>query len=234
MKLFPLMPNIQKPLINRIFLFSAIFAGVLLSACSSAINSCDDLEGIVTHTVTEITGIKSASVLKRNSTTGVSEAVDQFNGTEFSNLSIEIVSSWVAEQHRFSAPTTLIQSLSNWLISPAMACTLAPYYEEYQPGISNISIYSDNDFNTDLVAGLDLSAAFAAIGLMGSSGSLIDASKNSSLLSAREYSLQPAWQDDILVATPATPNIHVFTVTITLSDGHAYSIRTPEVLLSGI
>jgi hypothetical protein len=115
-----------------------------------------------------------------------------------------------------------------------MACTLAPQYEEYQPTVSNINIYSDSDFNSRFVAGTDLSSIFKATGQMNGNGSLIDAAQNGTSLSAREYSLGPAWIDEALVETPITPNSHVFTITITLDDGRAYTIRTPEVLLTGV
>ena len=225
--------NNKKSKNNRL---AVVLVGSIVSGCSSGtgdVDSCADLQGVITHTVTEITGIESVAVYKRIPDSGAFESVDQFNGSEFSNLIIEIQSSWSAEQHRLSAPTTTVTSFLDWLIPPAMACTLLPHYEEYQPTVSNISIYSDSDFNSRFVAGTNLSSIFKATGLIHGNGSLIDDTVNGTVVSAREYSLGPAWIDGALVEAPATPSSHVFTITITLNDGRAYTIRTPEVLLTG-
>ena len=205
-----------------------------ISSCTFSSDSCDGLEGRITHSVTEITGIKSASVFKRNSNSSVIEAVDQFNGAEFSNLIIEIELSWIEEQHRFRAPATFNQSLLSWFISPAVACTLAPYYEDFQPAVTSVEVYSDNDLNGDFVAGSDLTNVFAATGMMGGNSTLLEAAENNGLLSARSYSLQSEWQDGVLATTPVIPKAHIFTIMITLDNGRAFEIRTPDVLLSGV
>lgn len=233
MKSLPLRVTTDRSTKKRSTVIAIVLAGVLSSACTSSSDSCDDLEGYITHTVTELTGIESASVLKYNANTGVSESVDQLSGTEFSNLSIEVELSWVAEQHRFRAPNTFIQSLLNWFIPPAMACSLAPFHEDYQPVVVDISIHSDNDLNADFVAGTNLSTVFEAADLMTASNSLQEASDLGNLLSARVYSLRPTWQNGALTTTPTTPSTHVFTITVTMNDGRAYSMRTPEFLLSG-
>jgi len=108
----------------RIFLALGL-ALIISSACTQTGDSCDDLEGTVTHSTTELTAIESVSVVRRNPIDGSVEAVDQISGSEFSNLSIEFSMSWIEEQHRFRAPSTIIQSAFNWLISPSMACSLA-------------------------------------------------------------------------------------------------------------
>lgn len=205
-----------------------------ISACTVSSDSCDDLDGTITHTVTELTSIESASVLKRDPISSVLEAIDQFNGTEFSNLIIEVELSWIEEQHRFRAPSTFIQSLLNWFISPVMACSLTPYYEDYQPAVTSIEIYSDSDLNGNFIAGSNLAKVFAATGVMSGNSTLLTASENGGLLSVRKYSLGAAWLDGVLATTPVTPNVHIFTIMITLDDGRAFEIRTPEVLLSGV
>jgi len=65
-------------------------------------------------------------------------------------------------------------------------------------------------------------------------GNLVEASYNDELVSARNYSLRPAWRDGALNATPNTPGVHTFTVLITLDDGKAFDIRTSPVLITGI
>jgi hypothetical protein len=69
---------------------------------------------------------------------------------------------------------------------------------------------------------------------MNGNSSLIDATENGTLVSAHEYSLGPAWIDGAPVEAPVTPNSHVFTITITLKDGRAYTNHTPEVLLTSV
>jgi len=206
----------------------------LLSACSQSSDSCEDLEGTITHTTTELTGIDSVSVIRRASVDGVEQAVDQINGTEFSNLSIEISLSWTEEQHRFRANNTIIQSALNWFISPSVACSLVPYYEEYQPGVSNIEILSDSDLSDELIAGQDLSRFFTTTEISGDSGNLVEANENFALLSARQYSLTPAWKNGRLIVEPTVPKTHVFSILFTLSDGRVFEKQTPAVLISGI
>ncbi len=219
---------------NRTALYLVLIATLVTSGCGQSHDSCDDLKGTVTHTTTEIVGIESASVFKRSAMTSTLEAVDQTNGTEFSNLIIEINLSWIEEQHRLGSTNTLIQSFLNWLVPPVMACSLVPYYEDYQPAVSNIQIISDNDINENYTAGTDLTPLFATSGMMGESGSLFEANNNQTLASARTYSLEPAWIDGVLATIPTTPNQHIFTLMISLEDGRAFEIRTPAVLLSGI
>lgn len=220
--------SISRSLLSTAFVLNLSFVG-----CSQHDDSCSDLAGTITHTSTEITGIGSISVFKRNTNASTIEAIDQFTGTEFSNLIIELNLSWVEEQHRFRQTNTFMQSFLDWFVSPVMACSLAPYYEEYQPGVSSIQVFSDSDFNQDYTAGTDLTSLFAAAEMMGASNSLLDANDNNSLLSARTYSLEPVWLDGELVTRPTTPSSHIFTIMISLSDGSAYEIRTPELLLSG-
>ncbi len=219
---------------NHTALSFALITTLSIASCSQSDDSCSDLEGKITHTSTEITGIESASVFKRSTNSNVVEAVDQFNGTEFSNLIIEIKLSWIEEQHRFRATNTFIQSFLDWFISPVMACTLAPYYEDYQPAVSSLQIFSDSDVNENYAAGSDLAQLFSANGMMGESTSLLEATNNGTLASARTYSLEPAWVGGELATAPTTPNEHIFTIMISLEDGSTFEIRTPEVLLSGI
>jgi len=184
--------------------------------------------------VTELTDIDSAAVMRRDPVDNVVEAVDQINGVEFSNLSIDITLSWIEEQHRFRAPSILIQSALDWLISPGMACTLAPYYEDYQPKVSGIEIYSDSDLNDEFISGKDLSGVFTTNEISGDSGNLYHANESSSVLSARKYSLTPAWQEGELVTKPVTPKSHTFTILIAMDDGRVFEKRAPVVLISGI
>lgn len=219
---------------NHTVLSFALIATLSIFSCSQSDDSCSDLEGTITHTTTEITGIESAIILKRSANSNVIEAVDQFNGTEFSNLIIDIELSWIDEQHRFRESNTFIQSFLDWIISPSMACTLPPYYEDYQPALSSLQIFSDSDLNENYLAGSDLSALFAARGMMGESNSLLEATNSGSLASSKAYSLEPAWIGGELATGPMTPNEHIFTIMISLGDGSTFEIKTPEVLLSGI
>ncbi len=219
---------------NRNVLSLVLITSLTAAGCSQSDDSCDDLNGTITHTTTEIVGIESASVLKRNTVTNALEAVDQINGTEYSNLIVDLKLSWVEEQHRLGSTNTFIQSFLNWLIPPAMACSLAPYYEDYQPAVSTLQIISDSDFNEIYTAGSDLTQLFIANGMMGESDSLFEANSNGALASARTYSLQPAWINGELAAIPTTPTEHIFTIMISLDDGSAFEFRTPAVLLSGI
>ena len=202
--------------------------------CTQTDDSCDDLKGTITHTTTEITGINSATAFNRISTSGATAVVDQVNGTEFSNLIIELDLSWIEEVHRFRETNTFNTSLLDWFISPASACSLAPFYDDYQPAVTGIQIFSDSDFNALYTTGTDLTPLFSATGLMGDSTSISKANINGTLLSSRAYLLEPAWVDGELVAIPSTPQQHIFTIMITLTDGQAFEIRTPEVLISGI
>jgi hypothetical protein len=221
---------------SRTFVLTAILIGTLTASCSGGTGStsCDDLRGVLTHTVTEITGIESSSAFKQIPDTGALESVDQTNGTEFSNLIIELETSWIAEQHRLDAPSTIIQSFLNWIIPSALACSLIPPYEEFQPTVTSINIFSDSDFNADLTAGSDLSVAFEITELAQEGDSFHTLPNSEILASARAYSLRALWEGDALVATPITPENHVFTITLTLADGRAYTIRTAELLLSGV
>lgn len=219
---------------NRTALSFALVTALSIASCTQNDDSCSDLEGRITHTTTEITGIESASVLKRSANSNVIEAVDQFNGTEFSNLIIDVELSWTEEQHRFRENNTFIQSFLGWFISPVMACSLAPYYEDYQPAVSSLQVFSDTDVNDDYLAGSDLSELFAANAMMGDSNSLLEASNNGTLLSAKTYTLEPAWIGGELISAPTTPNEHRFTIVISLLDGSTFEGTTPEVLLSGI
>ena len=219
---------------NHTALSFVLITTLSIVSCSQSDDSCSDLEGTITHTTTEITGIESASILKRSANSNVIEAVDQFNGTEFSNLIINIELSWIDEQHRFRENNTFIQSLLDWFVSPAMACTLVPYYEDYQPAVSSLQIFSDSDVNENYPTGSDLSELFAAGGMMGESNSLFEATNSGSLASSKAYSLEPTRIGGELVTAPMTPNEHIFTIMISLEDGSAFEIKTPEVLLSGI
>jgi len=215
----------------------SIYVSVLLlslSACAGSDDSCDGLEGTITHSDIEITGVKSASVFKRNSDGTVAETVDQVSGVEFSNLSIDIDLSWIEEQHRFREPNTFIQSALAWFVAPAMACSFPPYFENFQPGVSNIEVYSDSDINDEILAGTDLSALFTTSQLSYDSDSnLTEASENGSLLSARSYSLYPASTSELFSATSVTPEVHTFTIFLALDDGRTFEIQTPAVLISG-
>lgn len=204
-----------------------------LSSCSQTIDSCDDLAGTITHTVTQITGIEAASVFTRNSSSNALEAIDQFNGSEFSNLVINLNLSWIEEQHRFRTPNTTTQSWLDWFVAPAMACSLVPFEDYYEPSVSRIEIYSDGDLNNDFLAGSNLAGAFTDPSVISDNMTLFDASENGVLLSNRLYSLVPAWSNGALAAAPETPAIHIFTIMVALSDGHTFEIRTPEVLISG-
>jgi len=202
--------------------------------CGQTYNSCSDLEGTITHSTIEITGIESASIFKLSEESNALEAVDQFNGTEFSNLIIEIDLSWIDEQHRLNTTNTIIQSFLDWFLSPTMACSLIPYYEEYQPAVSDLQIYSDNDFNADYIAGSDLTQLFTATDSTSGSNLFVDNANGISILSARSYTLQSVWMGRELATIPTTPRVHVFTINVSLEDGRAFEIRTPAVLLSGI
>jgi len=219
---------------NHTVLSFALITTLSIVSCSQSNDSCSDLEGTITHTTTESTGIESALIIKRSANSNVIEAVDQFNGTEFSNLIIEIELSWIDEQHRFRENNTFFQPFLDWFTSPVMACTLAPYYEDYQPAVFSLQIFSNSDVNENYPSGSDLSVLFAASGMMGESNSLLEATNNGSLASSKAYSLEPAWIDGELATAPMTPNEHIFTIIISLEDGSTFEIKTPELLLSGI
>jgi len=206
----------------------------MLSACTQTSDSCEDLEGTITHTTTELTGIDSVAVFRRNSVDGVEQAIDQINGTEFSNLSIKITLSWIEEQHRFRATNTIIQSALNWFISPSMACSLAPYYEEFQPKVSKIELFSDSDLSDEFIAGEDLSSVFTTTEISGVSGNLVEATEDGTLVPARKYSLSPAWKDGRLIVEPLIPKTHGFSILVTLDDGRVFEKQAPVVLISGI
>lgn len=206
---------------------------LILSACTTSSDSCEGLEGTVTRTEIEITGIDTIAVVKRIPESGVIEAVNEFNGSEFSNLSIELVLSWEAQEHRFRAPSTFIQSLLDWLAPAAHACTLVPPYDDYQPAVVGISVLSDTEFNADYPAGSDLAPLFTAQGLMSGNNTLSEASESEGLRSATAYALQAAMADGVLAASPVTPATHVFTLLIMLDDGRMYEVQTAAVLLSG-
>jgi len=217
----------------RIFIPLA-FITTLLSSCSQSGDSCDDLEGVVTSTLIELTGLKSATVFQRTADSTELVAIDPTIGTDFSNLQIDLEFSWIAEQQRFRAPSTFLQSALTWIISPAMACTLSPFTENYEPAINSIEVFSEADFNDSFTAGTNLASVFAANGFTGESSTLLEASNSNNLLSSRSYSLTPSYSVDELVAIPALPRTHIFTVIVTLDNGQAFETRTTEVLLSGI
>lgn len=219
-------------------------------ACTQSGDSCDDLVGIVTHSTIEITGIESTSLFRRvpvsntpdsnfpDSATpdsAVLEAVDQTSGTEFSNLVIDLRLSWIEEQHRFRAPSTFIQSMLDWFVSPAIACSLAPLNDDYQPAVSRIDIYSDSDFNDDFPAGSNLTEVFRAIGELDENNfAFAGGADNDTFRSARNYRVEPLWRDGVLATTPVTPSMHIFTILITLDDGRAFEVRSDEILISAV
>lgn len=205
-----------------------------VSACISSTDSCDDLAGTITHTVTEITGIESTSILRKNPNSDTLSAVDQSSGVEFSNLVIQIDLSWIEEEHRFRAPNTFIESMLGWFVSPVLACSLAPYYEAYQPTVTNIEIYSDSDISEALIAGSNLAPIFNINGITDESNTSINGFEENEFVSARSYLIEPAYTDGELVVIPTTPNRHIFTIMIMLNDGRALEIRTPVVQLSAV
>lgn len=208
---------------------------LVLSSCTETTDSCDDLVGTITHSVVEITDIKSVTPLKRNTSENTLEAIDQVAGSDFSNLVIDIQLSWNEEQHRFRAPSTFIFSALGWLIPSAYACTLQPYRTDYQPVVTSLQIYSDADFNDNYIAGSDLSPLFTT-SLINSAGidSLSAAHGNGELLSKRSHSLIPARTEGNLAAIPSVPNVHTFTFMLGLNNGHIHEFRTSSFLLSGI
>lgn len=213
-----------------------VFTGVitaLLVACTQSSNTCDGQEGLITHSTIEITGIKSTSIQRQVPNSTVVEAVDQVSGTEFSNMEIVLELSWIAEQHRFRTQNTFIQSFLDWFIPPAYACSLPDYYEEFEPAVNSVEIYSDSDFNPELVAGSDLSEVFQITGLISEAVEFPAAQADGRLLSAKQYSLQAAWINGELSSVPVTPKVHAFTLLVTLDDGRAFEVRTAEVLLDG-
>lgn len=211
----------------------AFIVSLAAGGCDNTSDTCSDLAGSITHSTIEITGIEATSVFRQSDNSNVLEAVDQFNGTEFSNLIVRIELSWSEEQHRFREANTFLQSFLNSLVKPVMACTLPPYYEEYQPVVSDLQIYSDSDLSADYTAGSDLSQLFIASGSIGDSTSLSESSEVGSIVSARSYSLRPRWVGGNLVTNPTTPSQHIFTIMISLADGRSFEIRTTEVVLLG-
>lgn len=207
---------------------------LILSSCTETTDSCDDLVGTITHSVIEITDIESALALKRNTSDNTLEAIDQFAGSDFSNLLIDIQLSWNEEQHRFRAPSTFLQSALAWLIPSAYACTLQPYYTDYQPVVTSIQIYSDTDFNENYIAGSDLSPIFTT-SLVNNAGldSLSAAQGNGALLSERAHSIYPARIEGNLAAIPTIPAVHTFTILLALDNGRVHEFRTSSFLLSG-
>lgn len=208
---------------------------LVLKACTETTDSCDDLVGTITHSVVEITDIKSATPLKRNTSENTQQAIDQIAGSDFSNLVIDIQLSWNEEQHRFRAPSTFIHSALGWLIPSAYACTLQPYRTDYQPVVTRLQVYSDADFNENYIAGTDLSALFTT-SLINSAGidSLSAAKGNGELLSERSHSLFPARTEGNLAAIPSIPKIHTFTILLGLNNGRIHEFRTSSFLISGI
>ncbi len=163
------------------------------------------------------------------------EVVNQTEGSAFSNLVVDVQLSWIEEQHRFRAPSTFIQSMLDWFVPPVMACTLVPFFDDYQPAVSRIDISSDSDFNDDYPAGSNLAGIFRAAGsLEDNNRSLLEAAEGGTFRSARRYQLEPVWVDGVLATTPVTPRLHTFTILITLDDGRAFEVRSDEILISGI
>lgn len=214
--------------------FLIVTFSLVIASCSFSSDSCEDQEGLVTHSTIEITGVDAVALFKRNSERDGLRAVDENNGTEFSNLVIDVDLAWTEEQHRFRATNTFIYSLLNWFVSPAVACTFPPYYEEFTPAVSNISIHSDTDINENYIAGSDLISLFSVIGVSGENNNLTQTPEDGVFFSAKSYFIEPAYIDGLLVTTPVTPADHVFTVIITLDDGKAFEVRFPEVPLTGV
>lgn len=215
----------------KAFAMMALLVAVL-GACTQSHDTCDDVAGYHTHTITEITGIDAASILQRNPDTQGLEAIDQFTGTNFSNLVIEVDLSWTAEEHRFRATNTFIMSMLDWFIPPAHACSLAPFYEDFEPRVSSVEIFSDSDLNQAFPAGSDLSTVFkltpAPVITDGAIYSAIEADP----LSSRAYTFTPALTNDALVAIPDTGVAHIFTIMLNLADGRTFEIRTNEVRIN--
>lgn len=205
-------------------------------ACTQSGDSCDGSEGRITHSDIEITGVKSISLLARLSESSGPDQLDQlgqFDSGGFSNLVIDLQLSWIEEQHRFRAPNTFIQSMLDWFVPAAMACSFVPYYERYQPAVSSIDIYSDSDFNGEFPAGSNLALIFSdAEATDDNNWTLFEAAENDALRPARSYRLEPAMLDGNLVGAPLTPSMHVFTILVTLDDGQAFEIRSEEVLFN--
>lgn len=210
------------------------FLSVVLCACTQSSDSCDDLKGIITHSTIEVTGLQSVTIKSTNSETAENMAVDQNIGTAFSNLSISIDLSWIEEEHRFRATNTFLYSLLGWFLSPAVACSLPGYYEEYTSQVKTIGIFSDNDFNSEFIAGTDLATLFSVEDAFEISASLATVNDNNSLRAARSYLLRPTWLNGQLVSLPVVPNSHIFTVSVTLNDGRRFELRTSEFLIAGI
>ena len=210
------------------------FVTSVINGCTQSSDGCDGLEGYHTHSVIEITGIESASVYTRAADTGTLVATDQANGTDFSNLVIQVDMSWIEEQHRFRAPSTFLQSLSDWFISPAMACSMPPYHEDYQPAVISIEIHSDSDLNADYLAGEELNEILTITGVSHHDNMSEELADSADPLSARRYWLQAEQQDGEAAVIPDTPSTHIFTVMVSLEDGRVFEIRTPAILLSGV
>jgi len=196
-------------------------------------NSCYDLIGVVTHSDIEITGIKSVSLTTISLSNQELNNFEPLEVTDFSNLQILLEMSWIEEQHRLSAPSTIIQSMVNWFISPAAACSLVPRYEEFQPKIVSIEIYSETDFNETLIAGSNLAEFFHFTPLDLFEDRSVSAPSENSISTARSYRINPAWKNGTLIASPDTPKTHVFNITVILDNGHIYEARSPEFLISG-
>ncbi len=128
----------------------------------------------------------------------------------------------------------IIQSMLDWFVSPALACSLPPYYETFTPEVTSIEIYSDGDLNETYVAGSNLANVFAAPDAINNNGSLASAADSNGLMSARSYALEPLWLDGALATTPITPRRHIFTILLTLADGRTFEVRTQDILLSTI
>jgi len=210
-----------------------LFALTVASACTQTHDTCDDVAGFRTHITTEITGIESVAAFRLDPSTGALGAIDQFNGSELSNLTIELSFSWIDEEHRFRAPNTFVTSFLDWLMPTAVACSLAPAGDDFKSIIKSINIYSDIDLTDELTAGQELNGLFAATGMMQESKTLFEAIESDSLISAKNYSLRKARLGAIVDPMVISPGTHVFTISITLDDGQSFEVRTPEFLVSG-
>jgi|GEM_PF-2356813 len=216
------------------YFFSTLLVLATASACTESHDTCDDVAGFRTHVTTEITGIDTVAIGKRDPNTGVLEAVDQTRGSEFSNLEIELAFSWRDEEHRFRAPNTFVTSFVEWLFPTANACSLASVEDDFKAYITNINLFSDSDLNTDLAAGQELNAVFEAKDMMQSSRTLYEAGESGSLQSSKRYTIRPAFFNGVLAANSIEPSTHVLTISITLDDGRSLEVRTPEFLLTGM
>jgi len=110
-------------------------------------------------------------------------------------------------------------------------------YNDFEPAVNGLEIYSDRDFGTNYPAGSELSELFRVIPIRIESsdfpGEYSDSTEDGRFFSAHAYDLGAPLGDSEFVPNQDLAGTHIFTVFVMLSDGRTFESRSQASLLLG-